>query len=691
MNESEAGRVASRGPSWTAELPALACLVLLATAFVGALELREPRYFLRDDNAAYFLPVYVHTAGTLFDRGELALLNHHQYLGQTHLASGQTGVLYPPVYVAYALAGATGDVRHALFLLALGHFVLGAVGFFVLARTWSVPRWPAAWSALLWLTLPFLAVVSRDWIWIAYGAAWVPWCLVFLDAWLVRGMRWGLVGYAVAKALFCFQGYAQYVILSVLFEAVFVSLHGIVHGVAGGSLPARSWWRRILGWFLVLAATGGLAAPLLLPMWRAKQASQARAGGLGLEEFLSNPLDPGVFLRSQVFDMADPAIHRATGAIFYLGLPVLLLVLGGLFWLLRRGERPGQARRAMVLAAASATALLLSTEAVRLLHPVPLLGSFRWPFKSFFWVLLFAALAAAVVLGELWQRGGRSAALAVAALTLGLVGNVATISWDDWDRPFGPNRMQRSPDELRAFLNRHIDPAAGRVVALWMSHGQDDIERFLTHDYATAAGAFSLGGYDPLVAQTNFDLAKGLEYSNIWRYELTRDAVDYLSEWSVRWLLMPDKPRNRVLVGQFPQLRVASGDDGWLAVENSAAAPFAFLLPADGGPPLPLEVDFGGSGLTVDLAPAAGKGGSLHLQIAPLDDLVAFADGESLGPVGVDRDRHVAVDVPAGAERIVVEYRATAFRTGLAVALSTVLVSVWWWRRAPTRVDFSTG
>lgn len=662
-------------------------LLALVAAHVTALELRDSRYFLRDDNAAYYLPVYVESAEVLFSTGRLPLLNHHQYLGQPHLAMGQPAVLYPPVYLAYALAaGPGGDVRHMIFLLVLGHFLLGAAGTYLLLRNWSVARWTAVGAALLWATFPFLSIVSRNWMPIVYAVAWVPWGLLFLDLWLERGMRWALVGYAVAKTLFCFQGYAQVVILSVLFEAIYVALRTL----GDASARSRVGWGRKLRAVAALAACGGLAAPLVLPMWQAKERSQARSGDLSLVEFLSNSLDLGVFARAQVFDLAERAVHEATGAIFYVGLPVLLGLAAGLVLSVRRPAVESSAvessRRAavrfLVLAGAGLAALALCTEAVRVLHPVPLLGSFRWPFKSFPWVLLFAALATGVALDAMrrsWRRGGVAA---VVILALGVGGNVWITHRGDNDRPFGPNRVERTVPELRRLAEERLrteDLRRGRVVSLWMSHGQDDIERFLTHNYATLAGAYHLGGYEPLVSRLNFELAKGLEYSNIWRYELTRPSLDYLSEWSVRWLLLPDTARNRSLVGAFPELEVLEDEtsEGLLAVENRAAAPVAFLEPT-GGTPRPLSVDFGPAGLAVDLGEAAREGGVLRIQVAPLEGYVWRADGERMGPITTDAARHVVLEVPAGIERVELVYRATAFRLGVALALVTCLLGAGW-------------
>lgn len=664
-------------------VPAVAWMVvvLAMAAFLGGLQLHDSHYFLWDDNAAYFLPVYVYDAETLAGTGELAHWNPHQYLGKAHLASGQSGVLYPPVYLAHALAvGITGDPRATIDVLASLHLLAAAFGMlWLLRRGFGLPASLAVLAALAWGTAPFAWIVGRSWIFVPYAAAWLPWSmLAFLSLLRRPGARRSIV-FAVVHAFFFLQGYVQYLVLAAVYQGVYLTARTALAEAGSARERLVGWlrdtFRLAVGWLFAAA----FAAPLLGPMLHAKEVSAARAEPLSLEEFLSNALDLGLLLRAQVFDMASHAVHRSTGAIYYLGLP-LLLAAGWVLLAAVRRDRTADRRRGLSALLAAAVAVVLSTEAVSVLHAVPLLGSFRWPFKSFLFVGFFLVLAAGVGLGDAWRRGGRPRILAVTCLVLTLAGNLGVLLTDSWDRPFGPNRLERSVGSFRAETAERISTQKGRVVSMWMSHGQEGIERFLTHDYATLAGAYHLGGYDPLVAERNFRLAKGLEYSNIWRYELSTSSLAYLSSWSVRYVLVPDRPHVPELMARFPALRPIHSEDDLRVYENARALPFAYFLesvPGDDDLAAP-EIRFGPRGVGVR---TAGRGGHLRLQVAPLPWMEWWADGEAMGPIEVDGELHPVLRVPEGTQSVEVRYVDRPFRIGVGVAALALLLAAWWMLR----------
>src|SRR5271154_1601873 len=101
--------------------PLIRALVALWLLLV-IVETARPLFFLHDDNASWFTPTYVHDFRTLAETGQLAEINFYQYGGEPFLEQGQPAVLYPPVYLAVALAkGIFGDLRWTIDLLAAMH------------------------------------------------------------------------------------------------------------------------------------------------------------------------------------------------------------------------------------------------------------------------------------------------------------------------------------------------------------------------------------------------------------------------------------------------------------------------------------------------------------------------------------------------------------------------------------------
>ncbi len=661
-------------PLWRRELAPIGLLLVLVGAYFAVLELARPHYFLWDDNASFYLPCYAYNAWALTGEGALPHVNYHQYLGHTYLASGQTAVLYPPVYLALAVAQwIWGDLRSTIDVLAVLHLALAAVGMYALLRRLALSRTVSLLTALLWMSFPFLVQVSSNWIFASYAAALLPWSLLLLDRLLAAPSAGRVLALAVVKALFFYQGYVQYAVLATLFECCYLAVRWAL------DRSSRAGWRRALRHYLLALAAGGvLAAPLLLPMLHAKQLSAYRTGSLSFAEFLSNALSLRTFLLAQAFRMEPRAIHLATGALFYVGIPHLAAVVA---LVLSRGRRRGGGRF-LFCAVVAAAAFALSTRAYGMMYFVPLLSSFRWPFKSFLIFLFFLAIAAAGAYESAWRDRRRWVrGLGLALLLSGIVANVTIVMVPSFDIPFGPNRIDKDVKEIRREIAGFFPLEKGRVVSLWLSPLEPRIYRLLVFNYATLAGAYHLGGYDPLIARENLELAVNLEYSNIFRYELTQESLDYLSSWSVRFLMVPEREEFHRVFARFPQLRRVYRGHGIEVYENAAALPFAYFP----GPEItPVPVDWEVNGLRI---PTAGRGGLLRIGVAPLSWYVWSVDGREMGPVSYDEGRHLLLEVPPGAREVRVRYVDVPFLLGVGVLLAFILAvgSTWALRRMSRR------
>lgn len=654
------------GPSRWREAVLLVTVVAVTLAWYGVVEWVKPGYFLWDDNAAYYLPCYVYNHHALVGEGQLPHVNFHQYLGHIYLGSGQSAVLYPPVYLAVGLARAVwGDPLHAIDLLALLHLAAAAAGMVLLLRHLGVGRPSAALTALLWVTLPFLPQVSRSWIFISYVAALLPFNLLCLERLLAAPSARRVLALAAVKALLFYQGYVQYAVLVALFDGLYTLTRW------AWDRELRAGWRRVAAYYLgALAATGALAAPLLVPMVQVRALSAYRASALSYPEFISNALPVAPFAWAQVFVMKAHAIHLASGAIFYVGLPVLAALAVLLLTPLRR--RPGAAPFVSA-AVVSLVALVFATRAHGLFYGVPLMSSFRWPFKYFLLFLFFAAVATGgcgALLQRItgWWRWLAPALLAAALASHGVIGLQRT-----WDRPFGPNRLDQPIAALEAEIDAMLPDTPGRVVSLWMKPLHPRIERLLVFNYATLVGAYHLGGYDPLIAAENLELALNLEFSNIFRNRLSPELLAYLSAWGVRYFTVPERPAFQRALGAFPQLVrrfQAGGIEVW---ENRGAQPIAHFQRAAS---TALPFTWGINDLRIA---TSGQGGVLQVALAPLPWYVWSADGVEQGAVTYDQRRQMQLAVPPGTQVVVVRYVDVPFRLGSGICAAFVLSVLGCW------------
>jgi hypothetical protein len=647
VNEAEA----AGGPRWAPWLLALVVLLQLA-----GLQLAEPRFFLRDDNATHFLPAYEYAFETVAG-GEIPLLNHHQMFGGTFLASGQTGVFLFAMYPLRAALGALGvDPVVLIDLLAAVHFVLAALGMFVFLRYLSLRPALAFPLALCWCFLPFGIITSRSWIFVSYLLAYLPWNQWLLQRFLAAPTaRLGCL-LAGIKAVFIFTGYLHYAVLAFLMEAVFVLLHFL----------AEKWdqalWRKIGALGAVYLVAGLLAAPLLVPTWNAKEASRNRSQPLPKEIALSSAVEPAELAAAQLFRPAKTVYSDLSTAVYFLG-PLWILGTAGAFWRLRR-------RGAGDLGTWLATgifALLASTSLYGLLFELPFFSLLRWPFKGFPLAAFFLFLPAATMAAA-WsaERAGR-ARLVLALAWLNLLLQLALLFPPAWRAPIGAWTMDRTVAELRAAPLLQAIGVDGRVVMLTAEdeppgHGEPISLAFL---YATLAGKYHVHGYDPLVASINAEM--GFQIGNSGAIPVVKEGWPQLLPSLPRYLILAATSSLLPRAEATPTLRRLAVAEGFVVYENTGALPIVGWM--EERRPIPFR--WRANGVEAELPPEF-TGGHLLFNFAGLDGYRVFVDGEALGEPELAHNRPI-VEVPPGQHRVELRYVDRGFLLGVGLCLSGLL------------------
>ncbi|MCC7086039.1 MAG: hypothetical protein IT427_13635, partial [Pirellulales bacterium] len=78
--------------------------LVFVAGLLAAMELRQPYYFVQDDNLSQFLPVVLHGCRSMFHDGTFSTWNPHQFLGSPTSSLGTYALTYPPTYLSYAIA-----------------------------------------------------------------------------------------------------------------------------------------------------------------------------------------------------------------------------------------------------------------------------------------------------------------------------------------------------------------------------------------------------------------------------------------------------------------------------------------------------------------------------------------------------------------------------------------------------------
>lgn len=623
----------------------IAGLVFAGVFFVLYLQQIEPFFFLRDDNAAYHLPAYVHNARALTEHGELAQLNLHQNNGGAHLSVGQTAVLYPPPYVAVAVASLLGDLRWTLDLEVGFHLLLAAVGMFLLVRNLGGRRPSAAAAALLLLTAPFVLFVGRGWVIIAHGAAFVPWCLLLFLRLLERPGWQRAATLAVATSFFFLAGYPQ-----LLFEAAV--FQGLLLGATWLLRP--DWRRRSVRAVAYLAAaamgTAVLSAPLLLPMLAQASSSARGFAGISPTLFVKWSADPVRAARAQLLLFDGSELFHASSAIYYVGIPLLLAavvgtILGG--------------RRLQTLALVACLAFLSTTTLWGLLYGLPLVSSFRWPVKHYLPFLVFLIPLGAPAFDRLLERRP-AVAWTVLAATLAIP---VLLPWSELARRAPSPIALQQPIDIYAGDRLLAEADADARVASFRTLGSTGFApQLLTHNFATLFGFRQVGGYEPLMSRRAVETTVATDFAtfNVVPETVDRDRFRRLGLWGAATVLAPTDPRLRQKLPATGAARLAASNGGLDLYRNLLARPIVENLALGRG----LDATYTTNRVRFQVD---GDGAAVRVAVTPLPGWSWTLDGESMGRPDEHPAGGFVVGVPPGRHQVRLRYRTPRLDLGLAV------------------------
>lgn len=656
-----------------------AVLFLFVAAWVGFAESTTSFYFLRDDNATYYLPAYVHNVRALQEDGELAFLNLHQSLGLPHLQAGQPATLYPPIYLAVLLADAMGDVRLTVTLLIGAHLWLAGLGILALLRHLGVSSAIAWASTILGITAPFVTFVGRSWIVVVFALTFSVWSLYLLLRLVAEPTLARILTLAGIKCLFFLTGYPQFFVYSVLYEGAFLTTVWILD-----RRSRRAWRRQVVALTGAAIAAAVWAAPLLLPMLSAVDSSQARSSHLPVSTFLENSARPDAIVAAQWFDFGRQEIFSAPASIFYIGLPLLLSLAWAIAVRCRDGDHaPGKGRFASFILV-GLLALVSSTEAWGTVYGLPLLSSFRWPFKHFLFLWLYIVPAAALAVETLLiRRRTRSRSIWPLWLLLGSALSAhPLLLLQQGDRAsFGAVSLPEPIERYRLGpLVRLLDPH-GRV-AVFRGVGAERIlpakaaPSLLPFNWATLLGVYQFSGYEPLLSRESLRLTLDTKFGvlDADSANTSAHAFSHLGRWSVTDVLAPSRPGVRASIQSSGAVRLVTSHNGIDLYKTLVYRPLVERLDGSGTSGISnLEVRTN----SIEFEVTSDIAAPLRVAVTPLDGWTVYVDGKDAGPPDEYQDFGVVLHPPVGRHSIGLRYVEPRFAAGVALAaLGAVLVLV---------------
>ena len=645
-------------------------LVVVAAVFLFCLETAIPNFFLTGDNSSYFLPSYIHNWRAVVEEKTIPLITWHQFLGQTYLGQGQNSVLYPPVYAAVFLSKVLfGNVYSTIDILAVAHLLVGVAGMYCLLRRLKVSVNISFLGSLVWITAPFIVGLTKEWLNVAYVAAYLPFNFLLLEKLIARPKMRCVWGLALLKMFMFLQGYVQWEFLMIQFEVLYVVLTMFGQWRKQGRDAVKRFLYKYVLSFVFLFF---LIAPLFFPMLYAQQVSRTRNEVMPFFWFMYGAVSLIELLRVQIFDFIPNVYFRWSSYIYYVGpfgLALLMLVplKKSVLGALRR-------RRINIYAVLAIAALLLSTWLNAVLYIIPVLNLFKGPPKYFLFFVFFAAIVVAGVVNSLAKGVRRNGKYALLVLMMLIVVLNMLVMWQN--KSLGTYRWEWRKVEFNISEGKidnppqvgvidHMDKSEGRI----FTYGLCITEKCLLYNYATMFGLYHFGGYDSLVSKLNSELTGGLPYTNTYLGDFTSETLDYISLWSVRYIITTDVIEKHVeQLRKYPQLKEIYREDGVLMYENTRSRPFVYES-EDVERAVPFE--FGVN--HINAYPEKEGDHKLIFSIAPLPLFYYYFDGERAGRI-TSQVGPVEVDVPAGTEKVTIRYIDYPFIVGVSLFSGFLLV-----------------
>jgi hypothetical protein len=605
----------------------------------------------------------------VIDHNTIPLINFHQYLGHAFLAQGQTGVFYLPVYVSVLLSKIiTNNTFYTVDILASIHLIASSIGMFLLLRRFQLSSSVCFLASLMWITMPFVITLSRNWIFISYTAAYLPFNFLLLDK-LTAEPRIGNALYlALLKSAFFYQGYTQYVFIIFVFDFIYLLLLSVCRfsptfWINIAQLQSRFnamliEHKKYLKAFLKMYLCSAffffcLIAPLLFPMIFQQKESAFRSTKLSFKEFISNSISLHNFIPTQFFYFQENVIFGVDSEIFYFGFTNLLL----LSLVLSKKLRPNYKISVCILTAG--IALLFSTRLYAIFYYVPGFNLFRWPFKYYIFFLFFATIGIAGIANILIEKNGKLVKIGI-YLLLGLaIGLNCFVVMHKRENVTNLNRIDNPP---KNYLENYISKNEGRIFTSWLKEvNPREYYRYFTFYYATLFDYFHFGGYDPLISKQNYELSLHLRHENVYKASISQALLDYLSLWSARYFITSDNFQNRFQLSYFPQLKLIYEGNNILLYENTRSLPLAYY---DDDKLEKLDFDFGTN--EINVYPNNTLARTVVINVAPLPKFQVYINGINTGKINPN-EVPIKINIPQNTMQVTLKYVDSSFYLGTLV------------------------
>ncbi|MCQ2515282.1 MAG: hypothetical protein MJ094_00280 [Saccharofermentans sp.] len=492
------------------------------------MEIRQPYFFLQDDNADSYICQYVYSIESVI-KGEFPLYNFRQFAGIDFLGKGQTGQLNLLVYIGGALSYLfLGHLFGTVDFVAALYLILGAIGFYLLLNKMKLSSVASLMGALTWSFNSFSIYCGSNWIIAIILTGCFPW-MVVSSLYMMKNYKVKSIALsAIAKTFLVYGGHPQYFIYAVIFDYLF-SICFILFNEKKVNKRIESL-KFTLFYFLSGLLTALWSLPLLVPMFNTMRYSSTRSQALVFEDFIAHLYGVSDFFRALFYPLSQQdadnegviyvlnALHKNMSHIGYI--MFVAAVLGIVIVITRHRSNDERSKKAVVSILTCLPPLIISflwaTSIIFniIVYFIPVLNRFRYPFKLMQYALFFIIMVASISLDYAFStvKKGKEAILRRVKVLLVVVQivNLVLIYIILPVRFFGMYSTSEKPyhDDSLELLSGSRYVFVGDSFSFWdtdlgkrVSH---DVVAGLGYNYATVLGLNSITGYDVLLSDETY-------------------------------------------------------------------------------------------------------------------------------------------------------------------------------------------
>ncbi len=248
----------------------LGIALLCCSIIFAAVEIRYPHFFMRGDNADWYLSEYIFSNRCILE-GKFPLYCFNEFCGQRYFASGQTGVLNPLIsFAAVTSMLICGKPDLMIDILAFLSILIGCTGSWFLLKKLGCTDLAAVIGSIAWNFNCYNIWQGTGWILVVFATSVFPYFLLTSTMLIEKTSIRNLILAIVPRVYLLYLGHPQFFIFASVFDCMFIVVLLLLK-----SRKSRfgALLRLIRDYLIIYVSTAILALPLLIPEYRYTQMS----------------------------------------------------------------------------------------------------------------------------------------------------------------------------------------------------------------------------------------------------------------------------------------------------------------------------------------------------------------------------------------------------------------------------------